>query len=111
MSGTVTAGCEGDAKWKVNSGSQGTVHCTAGVTKSMQMGTFAPGNYTVAANFDNGHGVRSSASSMFTVASSQSSATGVYIPMTLSVLVLAFLILRRQGADEGFGSRRRASGS
>ena len=62
----------------------------------MAMGTFTPGNYTVTAKFDNGFGVRSSASSKFEVVSNQSSATGVYYPISLSVVALAFLILRRQ---------------
>ncbi|MDG6910070.1 MAG: hypothetical protein JRN08_06845 [Nitrososphaerota archaeon] len=107
VSGTVVAGCEGEATAQISSGASYKVHCTQGTAEllfSVTAGSssYPPGSYTVTASFDNGHGVRSSASSQFAVVSGQSSGasiSGIFYPASLSVVALAFLVMKKQRSD------------
>ncbi|MDG6983112.1 MAG: hypothetical protein JRN28_00940, partial [Nitrososphaerota archaeon] len=81
VSATVTAGCPGTTKWSIsNTGYKGTVNCNSNTgcsTATLFSYTAGPqlpvGSYTVAASFDNGHGVRASQASSFQVVNGQSS--------------------------------------
>jgi hypothetical protein len=104
VSGTVSAKCEGSAKWQivnaqgssVASGTSSCNRCSSVTLFSFTAGTspLVPGSYTVKGSFDKGHGVVSSPTSSFTIGSGQQS-SGAFLTMSASIVALAFLVKGR----------------
>ncbi|MDG6990274.1 MAG: hypothetical protein JRM99_02500 [Nitrososphaerota archaeon] len=106
VTASVTAGCSGATKWSISGTKyKGTSNCNNNngcpptALFSYTAGIDLPvGTYTVSANFDNGHGVNVARSSSFSVVSSQITSGDIY-PASLSVVALAFFVLKKQGKD------------
>ena len=106
IEGTAYASCPGSVKAQIYNSSTAsqvfhhTTPVSANTTTTVISTQLQPGTYTASANFDSGHGYQVSATSRFTV-SGGASPSGMFYPASLSVVALAFLILKKQGKDAG----------